>query len=200
MATTKAGRIVSAIGGPVTITLLALNVAVFLCLHLCVWCGVDDNAAAVTLALPSDAASLASHPWTLLTYMFSQWDGLHLLVNMLWLLSFGPMFYRIGLPELIWRVYLAGGIGGAIAFVITAACTPVPGMLAGASAAVMGIVVATAVYRPHARLSLFGCCRHYRRRTLHYCITGHSRHMRRALWRRTRWRLICLYRKAYTTV
>ncbi len=156
MATTKAGRIVSAIGGPVTITLLALNVAVFLCLHLCVWCGVDDNAAAVTLALPSDAASLASHPWTLLTYMFSQWDGLHLLVNMLWLLSFGPMFYRIGLPELIWRVYLAGGIGGAIAFVITAACTPVPGMLAGASAAVMGIVVATAVYRPHARLSLLG--------------------------------------------
>lgn len=156
MAAIKTGRIVTALGGATTITLTALNIAVFVCLHVCVWCGVDGNAAAATLALPSGAASLASHPWTPLTYMFTQWDGLHLLVNMLWLVSFAPMFYRIGLPELIWRVYLAGGLGGAIAFMITAACTPVPGMLAGASAAVMGIVAAAAVYRPHARLRLLG--------------------------------------------
>ena len=156
MATTKAGRIVSAIGGPVTITLLALNVAVFVCVHLCVWCGIDDYAVAVTFSLPSDMAGLASYPWTMLTYMFTQWDFLHLLVNMLWLVSFAPMFCRIGLPELIWRIYLSGGIGGAIAFVIAAACTPVQGMLVGASAAVMGIVVAAAVYRPHARLNLLG--------------------------------------------
>lgn len=156
MAAIKAGRIVTALGGATTITLLAINIAVFVCLHIFVWCGVESNAAAMTLALPSDAASLASHPWTPLTYMFTQWDGLHLLVNMLWMASFAPIFYRIGLPELTWRVYLAGGIGGAIAFVIAAACTHEPGMLAGASAAVMGIVAAAAVYRPHARLNLLG--------------------------------------------
>lgn len=156
MAAIKAGRIVAALGGPVTVALLALNVAVFVCLHLCVWCGVEDLMVATALSLPSDAAGLASHPWTLLTYMFTQWDGLHLLVNMLWLISFAPIFYRIGLPELTWRIYLAGGIGGAAAFILTAAFTPVPGMLAGASAAVMGIVTAAAVYRPHAHLNLLG--------------------------------------------
>lgn len=156
MATIRTGRIFTALGGPPTIALLALNVAVFVCLHLCVWCGIDDYAAAEALSLPSDAANLASRPWTPLTYMFTQWDGLHLLVNMLWLASFAPIFYRIGLPGLTWRVYLAGGIGGALAFEIAAACTPVHGMLAGASAAVLGIITAAVIYRPHARLNLLG--------------------------------------------
>ncbi len=156
MAAIKAERIVTALGGPVSVTLLTLNVVVFVCIHLCVWCGVDDRTAATALSLPSDFAGLVSHPWTLLTYMFTQWDGLHLLVNMLWLASFAPIFYRIGLPTLTWRVYLAGGFGGAAAFIITAMYTSVPEMLAGASAAVMGIVAAAAVYRPHARLSLPG--------------------------------------------
>lgn len=156
MVTIRTGRIFTALGGPPTITLLALNVAVFVCLHLCVWCGIDASAAAEALSLPSDAANLASRPWTPLTYIFTQWDGLHLLVNMLWLASFAPIFYRIGLPGLTWRVYLAGGIGGALAFEIAAACTPVHGMLAGASAAVLGIITAAVIYRPHARLNLLG--------------------------------------------
>lgn len=155
MAAIKAGQVIKALGGSVTITLLALNVAVFVCLHLFVWCGIDDYAIAVTFSLPADIASLTSHPWTPLTYMFTQWDGLHLLVNVLWLVSFAPLFYRIGLPELIWRIYLAGGLGGAIAFIITNFYIPVQ-MLAGASAAVLGIVAAAVIYRPHARLNLLG--------------------------------------------
>lgn len=41
---------------------------------------------------------------------------------------------------------------------------------------------------------------HYRRRIIHHCIFGHPRHMRRTLRRSARWRIVCLCRKAHTSI
>ncbi len=115
---------------------------------------MDSYTATSAMSMPAGLSSIATHPWTPLTYMFAQWNLLHLLANMLWMVAFGSIFFHIGLPGLTWRIYLAGGICGAAAFMAAAALGSGTGMLAGSSAAVMGLVCAAAVYRPHARISL----------------------------------------------
>src|SRR5262245_55601467 len=40
-------------------------------------------------ALPADLSTLATRPWTLVTYMFTHENVLQLLANMLWLWLFG---------------------------------------------------------------------------------------------------------------
>lgn len=154
MAGTKARALLRILGGKVCIALLTINIAVFVILHLCVWCGIDSHTATSALSMPADFDAIAVRPWTPLTYMFTQWNLLHLLANILWMAAFGAIFFHIGLPGLTWRIYLAGGICGAAAFMAAAAHASGTEMLAGSSAAVMGLVCAAAVYRPHARISL----------------------------------------------
>lgn len=154
MAGIKSQTLVYAAGGKVTATLLSLNVVVFVALHLCVWCGVDARDAVYAVTLPTTVGEILSRPWTLLSYMFVHWDVLHLLVNMLWLVCFGRILARTGLSRQVLPIYLCGGFGGAIAFVTTATLHGGFGILAGASAAVMGIICAAAVLRPRTRLSL----------------------------------------------
>lgn len=154
MAGIKSQTLVYAAGGKVTATLLSLNVVVFVALHLCVWCGVDARDAVYAVTLPTTVGEILSRPWTLLSYMFVHWDVLHLLVNMLWLVCFGRILARTGLTRQVLPIYICGGFGGAIAFVTTATLHGGFGILAGASAAVMGIICAAAVLRPRTRLSL----------------------------------------------
>jgi len=45
--------------------------------------------------IPSRPVELLLHPWTLLTYMFAQFDLLHILFNMLWLYWFGVIFMQL---------------------------------------------------------------------------------------------------------
>ena len=41
------------------------------------------------IGVPADPEYLLSRPWTIFTYMFTQFDFLHLLFNMLWLYCSG---------------------------------------------------------------------------------------------------------------
>lgn len=93
-------------------------------------------------------------PCSIVTYMFTHLSFVHLTVNMLWLVGFGPMM-KAGWK---WTVitYFAGGFCGAFAFMVAAATSGNNvNDLAGASASVIAVVIATACLSPDRQLRLF---------------------------------------------
>jgi membrane associated rhomboid family serine protease len=114
------------------------------------------------LSVPSSLNSLIVKPWTLITYMFTHKEILHILVNMMWLYWFGNIFLEYFDQKKLVAVYILGGIAGAVAYVLSYNIFPafakvveesIP--LLGASASVMAIVVAIAVYVPDYTVNLF---------------------------------------------
>jgi membrane associated rhomboid family serine protease len=112
------------------------------------------------LALPADLSNLVHKPWTLITYMFLHKNFIHILFNLLWLYWFGRIFLQYLDEKKLVGVYLLGGLSGGLLYIITYNLFPVfSGELAmshalGASAAVMAIVIATAVYAPDYHMNL----------------------------------------------
>lgn len=105
------------------------------------------------LSLSPSVSSLATHPWRWLTYMFTHLSFVHLTVNMLWLIGFGPMIKGSAIHTV--AAYLAGGICGGLAFILCQSTgTPEQTDLAGASAAVLSVVTATATMSPRRRLKM----------------------------------------------
>jgi membrane associated rhomboid family serine protease len=112
---------------------------------------------------PSLPAAL-THPWTFFTYMFVHAGLLHLAFNMLILYSLGTRVEeRMGGRAFI-LFYLYCGLGGALFSLGLAALQPQP--IAGASAAVLGVAVAFAMFWPDAELMVFPLPWPFRARTL----------------------------------
>lgn len=137
-----------------TTILAAVNATVYCGLFVC-WLlrdlvpGLTDSVSR-WLLLPAPAAEALRYPWTLVSYMFSHLNFLHLAVNMLWLIGFGAMMKGGGRRTLL--TYLAGGVLGGISFLL--ASQGADNSLAGASAAVIAVVVASAMLTPNRRVSL----------------------------------------------
>lgn len=109
------------------------------------------------LELPPSPAALLLKPWTLLTYMWVHYDVLHVLFNMLWLYWFGTIFLYSSTPKQLLALFIYGGVGGGVTYLATAAVLPAiaGGGLIGSSAAVMAIVIATAIIYPDFPVRLF---------------------------------------------
>lgn len=113
------------------------------------------------LSVPADPNKLILRPWTLITYMFTHKDILHILFNMLWLYWFGRIFLEYLDQRKLVAVYLLGGISGAIVYIFSFNVFPAfSGILSesvaiGASASVMAIVIAIAAYVPDYTVTLF---------------------------------------------
>lgn len=135
--------------------LIIINVTVYVALKLlwlasAAW-GWDFTQAVDALALPSTAGELFRQPWTLFTYMFTQLDFWHLLVNMLWLGWFGTLYREGKQPGRLAAVYIAGGIAGALGFIAASylssasslPASPATATLVGASAATLAVIAAT---------------------------------------------------------
>lgn len=116
-----------------------------------------DSSLLYAAALPSDPLLFASHPWTLVTYMAVHYSPIHMLVNMLWLFWFGRMFSDSGREMSLLWLYLGSGVCGGLFYITAAAVTGyAPGTyLTGASAAVLGVMGATAMLMPSRRVNLF---------------------------------------------
>jgi membrane associated rhomboid family serine protease len=112
------------------------------------------------LALPASFGQFLSRPWTLITYMFLHYELFHILFNMLWLYSFGRIFLEYHQPRKLLCIYLFGGITGGVFFMAAYNFFPyfqhaiAFSQLLGASAAVIAIVIATAVYVPNHVINL----------------------------------------------
>lgn len=102
---------------------------------------------------------LVWHPWTPITYMFTHQAPMHLFWNMVMLWFSGQIFEGILGGERMLGNYLLGGLCG-FAFYALGSFMPAHlglashGPILGASAAVMGVFIGIAAYRPDMQVSL----------------------------------------------
>jgi membrane associated rhomboid family serine protease len=147
--------------------LIYINIGVFLLLAIVSIISYFINSQDIAdklvklLAVPSSFKALLTKPWTLITYMFTHREILHILFNMLWLYWFGTIFLEFLDQKKLVAVYLLGGLCGAIVYIIAFNVFPVfdqmvsESIAIGASASVMAIVVSIAVYVPDYTVILF---------------------------------------------
>ena len=119
------------------------------------------------LSMPANLEILAYKPWTIITYMFLQREVFHILFNLLWLYWMGMIFMDFLNKRQFIFTYLAGGIAGALLYLLAYNTLPAfsdltqKSFLLGSSASVMAIVIGTATLVPDytIRLLLFGAVR-----------------------------------------
>ncbi len=137
----------------IIIKLIYINAAIFLAVRLldiAAWSeGVYRGWALEYLGMPI-GAGLITHPWTIVTNIFTHYDFIHFLFNMLTLYWFGRLFMQIwGSEKRALVAYVVGGLAGCAAALLLI-FTPMGGhgILLGASAAIMSLMVAATVAAP----------------------------------------------------
>nr|WP_121269450.1 rhomboid family intramembrane serine protease [Pedobacter schmidteae] len=123
-----------------------------------------DNLIREYMGFPASLSKLPFRFYTIITYQFFHAGLWHVLFNMLWLFWLGNIFLDFLKPRQFHFVYLAGGVAGALLYLLAYNIFPVfatalPGAtVIGSSAAVMAIIVATATLLPDysMRLLFFG--------------------------------------------
>lgn len=149
-------------GATLLMRFIYINIAVFVVLRLIglvsfLFTGYSGNFVQ-WIELPSSIELLLSRPWTIVTYMFSHYGLFHLLFNMLWLYWLGRIFLDCFTPRQMGGLYVLGGLAGGALYLLAYNLLPQlatsQAMLIGASASVMAIVIAIAVYRPDYQLGL----------------------------------------------
>ncbi|MBP5498457.1 MAG: rhomboid family intramembrane serine protease [Muribaculaceae bacterium] len=143
--------------------LIVINVAVFVLMKMVTVVGVlflaDWGSIFNFLYLPGSVSGVLHKPWTLLTYMFVHADLLHILFNMLWLYWLGKIFLEFFTAKQLGGLYFLGGLGGALLYVLAYSFLPYfaaaeGAVLVGASAAIIAVVVAVAIYSPEYKINL----------------------------------------------
>ena len=108
--------------------------------------------------LPADISKLASRPWTLLTFMFTHRDFLHLLSNFIWLGAFGYILQDLTGNRKLIPIYIYGGFTGAFLYILSYHIFPqltpgIPGaVFFGANMSIMAVAVATTTVSPDYRI------------------------------------------------
>ena len=151
--------------GSVYTRLIYINLTLFLVYHLLGLFlflfqieGITDRIVdfmGVSAYLPD----LLIRPYGVLTYMFFHVDFFHIFFNMITLYFSSILFIQFLDAKKLLVLYILGGISGALLFIATYNIFPVfnvnPGSIAiGASASVLAILIAVAVYRPDFEVSL----------------------------------------------
>jgi membrane associated rhomboid family serine protease len=159
---------------PALRTIITINVGVYVLSQflLALAPGIYTFARA-HLALHPVFPDLLFEPWQLVTYNFlhmgRDFGGLlHIAFNMLWLFWIGKEYEEMHGSQRMWTLYLAAGIGGGL---MCALLSPIaPGIAGGgpadipvygASASVLGVIMAVAILYPYKQIGLlfFGVVR-----------------------------------------
>ena len=112
--------------------------------------------------IPSNIGKLIIRPWTILTNIFFHAGFWHLFGNMILLYFIGRILEDFMDFKKIWKIFLYGGISGALLFVTSYNIFPVFNevvgykKLLGASGGVTAILVATGTYLPRYQIRPFG--------------------------------------------
>lgn len=151
--------------GSILVKLIYINVGLFILIRLLGVLFLLFNIPGIPflqyLQMPSSPELLMYRPWTVITYMFTHFDFLHILFNMLWLYWFGGLFLTFFSERQLGGLYLLGGIAGAVLFMLAYNIFPYfqtvasSSYLMGASASVMAIVFAVSFYRKDLEINLF---------------------------------------------
>jgi len=121
--------------------------------------GIVSRTLVSVFALEANIHEFIYKPWGLITSIFSHFEFLHFLMNMLFLYVAGRMFLQFFTSRRLLHVYVIGGIIGGIFELL--AHLVFPGLnghavVVGASGSVMAIFIALAFYRPSLQVSIFG--------------------------------------------
>lgn len=140
----------------ITIKLIYINTAVFLVLRLMDIGSLAGYAAPgwgiAYLGMPI-GAGVITRPWTVVTNIFSHYDFLHYLFNMLTLYWFGRIFMQTyGSERRALVAYVVGGLAGCAASFATLLIGGEGSILLGASAAIMSILLAATTAAPDRRV------------------------------------------------
>lgn len=116
------------------------------------------------LSMPGYLLSFLVKPWTIITYMFLHIDIIHFLLNMLMLYWMGQLFLYFFSQKQLLGLYLLGGLFGGLFYLLAYNLIPyyasmaIGSHLMGASASIMALIVAAAVWNPRypIRLVLVG--------------------------------------------
>jgi len=130
--------------------------------------GVWIFTALLGLFLPSVVSALmfmphlhffVNQPWSVFPYIFLHAGFMHLFTNMLWLFFIGSILEDMTGRKHIWRLFIGGGIAGALLFMLLNNIFGIGGDMAsmvGASGGVTAVIVGAAVMFPTYRVMLFG--------------------------------------------
>ena len=138
--------------------LLIINIAIFFIINISVSIFNTDIIVS-NLALPLNLNAFILKFWTLFTYMFSHKDLGHVFYNMLLLYFSARTFLNFLSEKKLLYVYIMSGLFGGIILLTLSALFPSTfaySILFGASAAILGIVAALALYIPNLPVSIFG--------------------------------------------
>ena len=148
--------------GSLLVRLIFINIGVFVVVKLAMFLltllGLTPAMVSGMVELPSQWQAVLYKPWTLLTYMFMHGDLMHIFFNMLCFYWFGLIFMEFNTPKQMVALYVLSGLGGAAAYLSAHSVLPafagVHGSLVGASASVLGVIVAVGMRAPNYRLNL----------------------------------------------
>jgi len=107
--------------------------------------------------MPAQLVTLSERPWTVLTYMFTHTNVIHILSNMIWLWSFGYILQALTGNRKLIPIYIYGGLAGAVVFIIANYAIPPlkpviqSSWLIGGNAGVMAVAMATTTLAPNYR-------------------------------------------------
>lgn len=147
--------------GGAMVKLIYINLAVFLAVNIIYvfffLFGVPRDSVGLIqwLAVPAWLPNLAARPWTLVTYMFTHENFLHILFNLLTFYWFSIIFLSYFDDKKLLNVYILGGITGALFYIAAYNAFPafssaLPASYAlGASASILAIVIAISTYVPN---------------------------------------------------
>ncbi|HRO74731.1 MAG TPA: rhomboid family intramembrane serine protease [Crocinitomicaceae bacterium] len=144
------------------IILLTINLAVFL-LFTVLSIAKAENVfyflVEEVFSFKTDSTFFLTHPWTVVTSIFTHFSFTHILFNMLMFYFVSEMFvYFFSARKLVW-IYLLGGIAGNLFEFLAnliVYSNEQPISVIGASGSVMAVFIAVAIYQPHLKVKLFG--------------------------------------------
>ncbi len=138
--------------------LLVINISIFFIINISVSVFSTDIIVR-NLALPLNLNEFVFKFWTLFTYMFSHKDFGHVFYNMLLLYFTASTFLNFMSEKKLMFVYMMSGLFGGLILLVLSVLFPntfTNSILFGASAAVLGVVAALALYIPNLPVSIFG--------------------------------------------
>ena len=150
------------------VRLIIINVAAFVILFLPLsllhLMNMDSTGSFIMnqLELPGNVMQLLFKPWTLITHLFVHSGLMHILFNMMTLFFTYQLFNQRFDDKRFLNVYFVSGFAGALMFLLSVNLFPLFSENAhsysavGASAAVMGVLIAICTYRPQDEVMLFG--------------------------------------------
>lgn len=143
--------------------IITINVIVFILLTITVFLfQLPERHLHSWLAVSDQLSVVVYKPWTLITYAFLHGGFFHLLFNMILLYFSGQLFTTYFTGKQFLNVYFLGAMAGAAMYLISFSIFPVfsntQGIMIGASAAVMAVLVCIATHIPYmgVRLILLG--------------------------------------------